>query len=488
MPNTIAQNLARLTAARTAIASAITAKGGTVTSGDGLEEFPADIATIPSGVASVPAKDVNFYDYDGTIVHSYTAEEFAELTELPANPSHTGLTAQGWNWPLANAKTYVSTYGGLNIGQNYVTSDGKTRLYIELEDGRTSPDLQLYLNANSEVDIDWGDGSSHSILTSTSSGFVHQTHAYPAGGGYTIAITVTNGSFEFRSNSSNVSTTFWNKEDNITSLDKFYANSVQKIEIGSGITALGARSFLGFGSLSTITIPNTITSFTSGVFKDCTSLKNINIPNGVSTLQNYTFNNCTSIRNVSISSGLTATWTECFNGCTILPSIYLGNAVLGTNKSFINCYSLANIVLATTTTSIGNSAFENCYSLNSIVVPSAVTSIGTAAFGKCANMSFIQFKGTTPPTVAASSAFADLGVSTLIVVPINCLSAYSTATNYPSSLTYTYLVAGTYNSGETLPTTSTDGYTLTWYATMEDAKNGSHPITEGNGKEVYGIA
>lgn len=49
MPNTIAQNLQRLVTAKDAISSAITAKGGTVNSGDGLEEFPADIATIPAG-------------------------------------------------------------------------------------------------------------------------------------------------------------------------------------------------------------------------------------------------------------------------------------------------------------------------------------------------------------------------------------------------------------------------------------------------------
>ena len=49
MPNTIAQNLQRLVTAKDAISSAITAQGGTVNSGDGLEEFPADIATIPTG-------------------------------------------------------------------------------------------------------------------------------------------------------------------------------------------------------------------------------------------------------------------------------------------------------------------------------------------------------------------------------------------------------------------------------------------------------
>ena len=61
MPNTIAQNLARLQAAKTAIATAIATKGGTVSSGDGLEEFPTDIATISGGG---PA-EVNYSLEDG---------------------------------------------------------------------------------------------------------------------------------------------------------------------------------------------------------------------------------------------------------------------------------------------------------------------------------------------------------------------------------------------------------------------------------------
>ena len=50
MPNhTIAENLQRLQAAKTAIGAAITAKGGTVGANDGLEDFASDIATMPSG-------------------------------------------------------------------------------------------------------------------------------------------------------------------------------------------------------------------------------------------------------------------------------------------------------------------------------------------------------------------------------------------------------------------------------------------------------
>ena len=45
---TINENLQRLQTCKSNISSAITTKGGTVSSGDGFEEFPADIATIPT--------------------------------------------------------------------------------------------------------------------------------------------------------------------------------------------------------------------------------------------------------------------------------------------------------------------------------------------------------------------------------------------------------------------------------------------------------
>ena len=45
----ISTNLQRLVDAKSDIAEAITAKGGTVNYGDGFEDFPDDIASIPSG-------------------------------------------------------------------------------------------------------------------------------------------------------------------------------------------------------------------------------------------------------------------------------------------------------------------------------------------------------------------------------------------------------------------------------------------------------
>lgn len=114
MSNTIADNLQRLVNAKDAIATAITNQGGTVSQGDGLEDFATAIGTIepdlttkqitvngtyqasddsadgysevtvnvPSGGGGAARGDVNFYDYDGTIVNSYSAAEFAQLSVM----------------------------------------------------------------------------------------------------------------------------------------------------------------------------------------------------------------------------------------------------------------------------------------------------------------------------------------------------------------------------------------------------------------------
>lgn len=304
MPDTIAENLQRLVDAKDDIAEAITAKGGTVASGDGLEEFAADIATIPSGGGSgVSKKDVNFHDYDGTVVASYTASEFAELTEMPANPTHEGLTAQGWNWSLADAKTYVATYSKLNIGQMYITSDGKTRLYIELTEGRLQPYLKLYLNANSELDIDWGDGSVHSTFTNTgsSSAYKNEMHTYASAGSYIITITVVRGGFNFQSSSSSLSTLLTNNKASPSSPDVGYLNSLKKVEIGSGVTSIGTYAFAFCYSLISITIPSSVTSIGNYAFALCYSFISITIPGSVTSIGSKTFQNCYSLATITIN-------------------------------------------------------------------------------------------------------------------------------------------------------------------------------------------
>jgi hypothetical protein len=314
MPNTIAQNLARLIEAKTDIADAITAKGGTVGANDGFEEFPADIATIPSGGGSIGKSDVNFYDYDGTIVASYTASDFAELTAMPDNPTHEGLTAQGWNWSLSDAKGYVANYDKLEIGQMYVTSDGTTRAHINLIDNYTSPTLEFYLEANSEVDVDWGDGSTHSTFTSTTAGYVSELHSYSTSGDYNIIINVISGSIKPNGNGAPL------LKGSDAETNRIYRESLYNIEIGNSVTSIGVNAFSNCRSLTSITIPNSVTSISSDVFSNCYSLLNIYVANAsipagspwgapnshvnvVATRHNNYQSSCTEVASVTTLTG-----------------------------------------------------------------------------------------------------------------------------------------------------------------------------------------
>jgi hypothetical protein len=92
-----------------------------------------------------------------------------------------------------------------------------------------------------------------------------------------------------------------------------------------------------------------------------------------------------------------------------------------------------------TVTSLGTGAISGCFGLSSLIIPSSVTSIGATCFQNNRGLGELHFKSTTPPTVANSNAFTNLPTDCKIYVPSGSLSAYTSAANYPSSSTYTYI-------------------------------------------------
>ena len=364
-----------------------------------------------SGVISVDEKDVNFIDYDGTILYSYTKTEFANLSAMPANPSHTGLTAQGWNWTLSDAKTYVATYGKLWIGQMYITSSGKTEIDIKLNDaGLLSPQLKICINGT--VTVDWGDGSTVNTITGTSlTDKIYQAHTYATTGNYTISIGVTNGSFTF------YDSYILTHTNSTSSTSKRYNTSIVAIRLGSGVTSIGTYAFSYCYSLQSVTIPSTVTSIETYTFYYCCSLQSVTIPNTVTSIGNNAFYYCYFLQSVAIPSGVTSIGTYAFS----------------------YCYSLQSVAIPSGVINITDNMFSFCYSLQSMTIPSAVTSIGTSAFFSCYSLYKIVFKPTTPPTVSNSNAWLGLPTDCIIYVPSGKLTAYTTASNYPSSSTYTYV-------------------------------------------------
>ena len=140
-------------------------------------------------VEKVDMKDVNFYDYDGTLVASYTLAEAQALTALPDGPAHDGLTFQGWTWSLEDINALTRP---MNVGAMYITDDGKTRLHIRIWDtARSLVPLRISQTVANGVTIDWGDGSATETLAGT--GNVNTTHKYTAEGDYTITLDPADG-------------------------------------------------------------------------------------------------------------------------------------------------------------------------------------------------------------------------------------------------------------------------------------------------------
>ena len=392
----------------TAAASDITAPktamlaDGVVTTGTGS-----------GGIIPVAPKDVNFRDYDGTIVYAYTAAEFANLTAFPDNPSHLGLIAQGWNWSLSNAQTYVAKYGKLEVGQTYITDDGKTRLYCHFEDARKSP--YLGIGVNGVVTVDWGDGTSTDTITGSDiSTVAYAHHDYSSGGDYVIALKVESGNFTFIGGNQNpaILRKAPNDSDPYNNNAVYYC-SLKKVEIGQGVTSIGGYGFSCCYGLSTITIPNSVVSIDSNAFYSL-YIKSVVIPKGTTTIGTFAFGYGYILQSLVLSDSVTSI----------------------VNGAFFRCYALQDITIPPDVTVIDGGVFNACVSLSSIIIPDGITSLGSGAFSSCTGLKEIHFHPQTPPTLANTYVFTNVPEDCIFYVPTGSLTAYTTATNYPSTYTY----------------------------------------------------
>ena len=350
--------------------------------------------------AVVRPKDVNFYDYDGTRLYSYTVAEAQALTELPELPTQAGLICQGWNYDLATIKSYNRA---VDVGATYITDDGKTRLYIRIAaEGRMNVPLCFSQTVANGVEIDWGDGSTKQKFSGT--GKVSTTHTYASIGDYIITFTVADGCTLGLGDGTNSNCVM----GSTANAGLIYCNMLQKIEIGNNV-GISNYSFYNCFSIASITIPNGAMSVIAYAFYNCYSLASITIPNGVTSVGDYSFNNCYSLASIIIPNGAGS----------------IGY------RTFYNCYSLASITIPNGVTIIDTNAFYGCRSLASITIPNGVTSIAATAFSGCYGMAVYDFTAcTSVPSLANTSGFSGIPSDCVIKVPSSLLSSWKSATNW----------------------------------------------------------
>ena len=375
------------------------------------------------GSSSASPNDVNFYDYDGTLVASYSLSEAQSLTALPDGPTHSGLTFQGWNYTLEKVKAFTRP---MNVGAMYITDDGKTRLHIRIWDtARSLVPLYISQTVANGVTIDWGDGSATQTLAGT--GNVNATHQYTAEGDYTITLDPADGCTLGLGSASDSYCVMGSTGNN----GKVYCNLLQDVNIGKNVTSIGNYAFYNCYSLASITLPASVTSIGNYAFQYCYSLASITLPASVTSIGSSAFEYCSSLESITLPASVTSIGISTFDNCSSLASITIPDGVtkIG-NYAFSYCSSLASITLPASVTSISNYAFYNCYSLASITIPDGVTKIGGSAFSYCYGMAEYHLKPTTPPKLSNTNAFNSIPSDCIIYVPQGCLEAYQNATNW----------------------------------------------------------
>jgi hypothetical protein len=399
---TISENLQIIKNSVNNIKNAILSKGGIIKGN--ITSYGEAIVNLPSGGVVNPTaskNDVTFYDYDGTIRYSYTAEEFLALTEMPPLPTQPGLICQGWNSPLDEAQEYVSKYGILNIGALYTTYDGKTRLYIRVTVNGMDVPLYFTQTITHGVIVDWGDSSATETLDGI--GVVNTAHHYNSVGDYVISLDIVEGC---RLGLGQAGVNIFGGAEK--------ASILKKLEIGDSAYKLNGEALSNCTSLSEITLPSHIfTNQTGGAYFDldgCVSLKFVVVNSNIS-LDESNFEGCTAL------------------SCVALPADPADK--YGSISGFRNCTSLESIIIPSRFSHIGFHAFLRCSSLKSIVLVSTIKRIHSSSFYGCTSMKFYDFSHhTAVPTLADVEAFRGIPSDCKIIVPDNLYDTWIAATNW----------------------------------------------------------
>lgn len=402
----------------------------------GVTAHDASGAKITGTLDTTPPKesDINFWDYDGTLLYAWTLAELTTKTELPPLPSHDGLVCQGWNWTLADIKDAGRE---LDIGALYITDDGKTRLYVDV-DTETWDDFVLnYWQSNiNTTTVDWGDGTTPE--TKDASSWIEHRHVYASSGSYVITMSVKDGKTMRLGHDGRM--LIANGEP-----DSGRCAMLRRVEVGARVTRTDPQCFRNCCRLESVSLPQTTKIYTTRAFEQCTqlrvfiaadmdevgqsfyqccNLRAIATPKGTTQTSDYAIAN-TAVRQINFD--MTAA-----NQAQALERVHI-KAVNGQVGYFSSCRSLLEVTIPADATTFVAAAFQGDNALRRVTCLGDIASIPAQVFQRCYPLRFVDLTHCTAvPTLANVNAFDETHEQLEIRVPASLADAWKAATNWSS--------------------------------------------------------
>ena len=420
----------------TATANAIRTKGGTTNTitWDENKGF-ADAVTDMTPVY-VPESDINFWDYDGTLLYSWTLAELATKTELPPLPSHDGLICQGWNWTLQDIKDAGRE---LDIGALYITDNGKTRIYVDV-DTETWDDfvLNYWQSTRNATTVDWGDGTTPE--TKNADSYIEHRHVYASSGSYVITMSVKEGTTMQLGNGSK-GRMLIAKDD----ADSGRCAMLRRVEVGARVVGTDPECFRNCSRLESISLPQATKVYTYRSFEQCTQLR-VLIAADMDEIS-QSFYKCSNLRAIATTKGTTQRNNQIIANTSIrqinfdMTAAYYAEAlervhikaVNGQVGNFSACRSLLYVTIPADATTFVAAAFQGDNALRRVTCLGDIASIPAQVFQRCYPLRFVDFTHcTTVPTLANVNAFDQTHPQLEIRVPASLADAWKAATNWSS--------------------------------------------------------
>lgn len=417
-----------------------------------LTEDTVTPATLKSGVTAHDASgakitgtldtaqpkesDINFWDYDGTLLYSWTLAELATKTELPPLPSHDGLICQGWNWTLQDIKDAGRE---LDIGALYITDDGKTRIYVDV-DTETWDDfvLNYWQDPRNATTVDWGDGTTPETVNKDS--WIEHRHVYASSGSYVITMSVKEGTTMRLGNGSSGRKLIANDET-----DSGRCAMLRRVEVGARVTTITDQTFQFCSRLESISIPQNVEVKGTVTFNQATQLRVIVIQSITNMFR--TFYNCTNLR--AIAGPGTMDYTDVYTlsytalrqlnaavttayATQALERVHI-KAVNGRVGDFSGDPSLLEATIPADATTFVAAAFQGDNALRRVTCLGNIASIPAQVFQRCYPLRFVDLTHCTAvPTLANVNAFDETHPQLEIRVPASLADAWKAATNWSS--------------------------------------------------------
>ncbi len=187
--------------------------------------------------------------------------------------------------------------------------------------------------------------------------------------------------------------------DNYTEVQRapwqYFRDKIRVINIGSGVTSVGAFSFYDYSSVKTVTIADTVTSIGNSAFAKCVKLSLLTLGSGLRSIGESAFERCESLQAVRLPDTLNSIGQRAFYRCYALRNITIPSSVnqIGI-MTFAYCKGLVGATVNASVAVLPLWTFYSCGALADVTISANVKSVDENAFYNCDNLYTIYYLGT----------------------------------------------------------------------------------------------